>query len=307
VILRCTARLLALLGVKPERLTLVSANDWYANLLWIERRKCILMTHAGTLFSVFAPDVRKADLAPLGGFAVSAIQRALVAEGLPREALGRLDPADVRVAPTASRSILASMNEMARASPMSLPRRELGIATSRRSISSSNASYTAPARVRWVTSSRLMPHADGPTLEAPSPDRRSSTSWSRCSNSSRPVAAGQWSGRRDSNSRHPVWKECARIRMHMWPVAPLERVTSASDERVKLAAAWTACRYQSRRSSHGSRRPPADLGFGRVPPSSATHRRVWAGSLALPLEGMTRSRHGTPHCSSADEPIVIAK
>jgi len=115
VILRCTVRLLALLGAKPERLTLVSANDWYANLLWIERRKCILMTHAGTLFSVFAPDVRKSDLAPFGGFAVSAIQSALVAEGLPREALGRLDPADVRVASTASRSTLASMNEMARA------------------------------------------------------------------------------------------------------------------------------------------------------------------------------------------------
>ena len=115
MILRCTGTLQALLGAKPERLTLVSADDWYANLLWIERRKCILMTHAGTLFSVFAPDVRKSDLAPIGGFAVSAIQRALVDEGLPREALGHLDPANVRVAPTASRSILAFMNEMARA------------------------------------------------------------------------------------------------------------------------------------------------------------------------------------------------
>jgi hypothetical protein len=117
VILRCTARLLALLGAKPERLTLVSTDDWYANLLWIERRKCILMTHAGTLFSVFVPGVRKSDLIPIGGFAVSAIQRALVAEGLPREALGHLDPTNVRVAPTASRSTLASMNEMARALP----------------------------------------------------------------------------------------------------------------------------------------------------------------------------------------------
>jgi hypothetical protein len=113
VILRCTAKLLALLGAKRERMTLVSDDDWYANLLWIERRKCILLTHSGTLFSVFAPDVRKSDLVPIGSFAIPAIERALVAEGLPKETFGHLDPADVRVASTASRSILAFMNEMA--------------------------------------------------------------------------------------------------------------------------------------------------------------------------------------------------
>ena len=41
-------------------------DDWYANLLWIGRRKCVLLTHAGTAFSVFVPDVRKAHLARFG-------------------------------------------------------------------------------------------------------------------------------------------------------------------------------------------------------------------------------------------------
>jgi uncharacterized protein DUF6933 len=41
-----------LLGKKS--VTLVDApaddDDWYANLLWLDRRKCLLITHAGTLF-----------------------------------------------------------------------------------------------------------------------------------------------------------------------------------------------------------------------------------------------------------------
>lgn len=41
-------------------------DDWYANLLWIDRRKCLLLTHAGTLFPVFAAGVRKRDLQPPG-------------------------------------------------------------------------------------------------------------------------------------------------------------------------------------------------------------------------------------------------
>lgn len=112
MVLRCTAKLLRFLGARPERWTVISDDDWYANLLWIDRRKGILLTHAGTLFSVFTPDVRKADLVPIGRFAVPAIERALGAEDLPMDALGHLDPDHVWVAPTASRSVLGFMNDM---------------------------------------------------------------------------------------------------------------------------------------------------------------------------------------------------
>ena len=68
VVLRCTRRALELLGnsavarVDPP----ASDDDWYLNLLWLERRKCLLFTHAGTLFSAFVGDVRAADLRPIG-------------------------------------------------------------------------------------------------------------------------------------------------------------------------------------------------------------------------------------------------
>ena len=108
--LRCTAKVLILLDLRAADLVEAapSADDWYVNLLWIDRRKCVLLTHAGTLFPVFVADVRKSDLRPIGPYVVSLIDEHLRSEDLAADILGRLDPADVHVAKTASRSILAS-------------------------------------------------------------------------------------------------------------------------------------------------------------------------------------------------------
>lgn len=52
VVLRCTARALNLLGARPKDLATAEHRDedWYANLLWLERQKCMLLAHAGTCF-----------------------------------------------------------------------------------------------------------------------------------------------------------------------------------------------------------------------------------------------------------------
>lgn len=115
MIVRCTRRLLDLL-VGPA-LTLTEPpptdEDWYANLLWLDRQKCILLTHAGTLFSIFLPGVRTGDLRPIGAYVVEAVEAELRSESLPPDTFGRLDSEAVRVAKTASRSTLGFMNEMA--------------------------------------------------------------------------------------------------------------------------------------------------------------------------------------------------
>lgn len=67
----------------------------------------------GTLFPVFVPDVRKADLTPLDTWLVHVVQRELNAEDLPDAVLGELAPPSV-LAKTASRQMLGFMNEMAR-------------------------------------------------------------------------------------------------------------------------------------------------------------------------------------------------
>ena len=58
-----------------------SDEDWYANVFWLERRKCLLLTHAGTLFSVFVPDVRAPQLRPLGPYVVGVLEATLHSEG----------------------------------------------------------------------------------------------------------------------------------------------------------------------------------------------------------------------------------
>jgi hypothetical protein len=115
MVVRCTVRLLDGVGTKRSSLpeVAIADDDWYANLLWIARRKCLLVTHAGTAFSAFAADVRKADLVPLGPAVERMVGAALEAEGLPRDALGTLDGADARLAATASRRVLGRMNELA--------------------------------------------------------------------------------------------------------------------------------------------------------------------------------------------------
>ncbi len=115
MILRCTAKMLALLGARATALPdpPPSDDDWYLNLLWIERRKCLLFTHAGTLFPVFVAGVRKADLRPIGPYVVSVVEEHLRDEALAADTLGRLAHDDVHLAKTASRSILGVMNDAA--------------------------------------------------------------------------------------------------------------------------------------------------------------------------------------------------
>jgi len=115
MLLRCTARLLKLLGRRAGVLVDAApgADDWYANVLTIERRKCLLLAHADTLFAVLDTDVRVAQLNDLGLYAATLVVDALATEGLAGTALGPTDPSGVRVAKTASRSVLGHMNELA--------------------------------------------------------------------------------------------------------------------------------------------------------------------------------------------------
>lgn len=113
MILRCTGKMLALLRIPPAAVGEPSEQDWYAHLLWVDGRKCVLLTHAGTLFSVFVADVIARDVRRVGAFTTAAITAALTAEGLPADALGGLDAEDVTVAKTADRRIVGTMNDLA--------------------------------------------------------------------------------------------------------------------------------------------------------------------------------------------------
>jgi hypothetical protein len=115
VVVRCTKKMLDLLGGRSVTLSELppSDDDWYLNLVWIERQKCLLLTHAGTLFSIFRAGVHGVDLRPLGDYLVDAIETELRAENLPTETFPDLQADSVWIAKTASRSTLGFMTEMA--------------------------------------------------------------------------------------------------------------------------------------------------------------------------------------------------
>jgi hypothetical protein len=115
VILRCTRKLLRVLATVTavDPALVADAEDWYGNLLWFDRRKCLLLTHAGTLFSIFEADVRAADLRDTHRLVASLIGRELAAEGLPTTTFGTLEEQELIVARTADRTVLGCMNDMA--------------------------------------------------------------------------------------------------------------------------------------------------------------------------------------------------
>lgn len=113
VILRCTKKLLDV--IKPAGLSgnAPSPDDWYANLLWLDGRKCLLLTQAATLFTIFEPDVRAAALRDTTTTVTSLIARELAREELPASTFGELETTTVALAKTADRSILGCMSDMA--------------------------------------------------------------------------------------------------------------------------------------------------------------------------------------------------
>ncbi len=115
MVVRCTKKMLDLLGGRTITLSELppTDDDWYLNLAWIEGQKCLLLTHAGTLFSVFRKGIHVADLRPLGDYLADAIEAELRAEGLPADTFSQLERHDLRLAKTASRSTLGFMTEMA--------------------------------------------------------------------------------------------------------------------------------------------------------------------------------------------------
>jgi hypothetical protein len=111
--LRCTKKLLDLLRLDPVPAIAPCDEDWYANVLLLDRRKCLLLTHAGTLFSIFEPDVRVADLRLTREFVTALIARELREEGCPSGTFGDLGSQALVIAKTADRSVLGCMNDMA--------------------------------------------------------------------------------------------------------------------------------------------------------------------------------------------------
>ncbi len=117
VVLRCTAKLLKRLKMgkeplkDPEPSTTV-LGDWYANIVYVDRRPLVLAISEKSLLPLLVP-ARDLDQLPdhLMRALVERIQRMGLPDTVIRQEMSRMEP--VFYGKTANRSVLGSMNDFA--------------------------------------------------------------------------------------------------------------------------------------------------------------------------------------------------
>ena len=118
--LRCTRKLLtemeARVASAAEPAHAARLGDWYAHLLRIERKKCVIFTCERTLLTFLAVGL---DRDAIRGFAVlfqEGLRRLLESEGFEPGDVDRVldEYQELAVAPTTDRSVLGSLNDLAR-------------------------------------------------------------------------------------------------------------------------------------------------------------------------------------------------
>jgi len=118
-VIHCTQKLLKELGNPPLADTSRESPDvlasWYANLLRINRRKCVLFTNEKTLYSFLVPNMVKAHFMDLRTVFLTHLSLNLHYEGFGNDATESVRRANKEIlfAKTANRSVLGSMNDFA--------------------------------------------------------------------------------------------------------------------------------------------------------------------------------------------------
>ena len=90
-------------------------GNWYANLLRIERKKCLLFTNEKSLYSFLIPKVLKVNLKNIEEEFLINLSYNLQYEGFGLDVINRVmqEYEDIGFAKTSNRQVLGSMNQLA--------------------------------------------------------------------------------------------------------------------------------------------------------------------------------------------------
>lgn len=118
MIIRCTKKMRGELRLDGE--VLLSSepaparlDEWFCDLLRIDRQKYVLCTHARTLFSIVLPQLRRADMPHLATMLAGTVSGAMEGIGFSPAAIESVvSLQEVRYGLTNSRSVLGSMNDI---------------------------------------------------------------------------------------------------------------------------------------------------------------------------------------------------
>lgn len=119
-LIRCTAKLLREMGLKPEDLCqdvpkFSYLGQWHANLIYIDRRKTLLFVNDRTLFNFIIPDVTRQQVREFPEHFRTMLSCVLAAEDIPENVRMRIltEYEEVDVAKSSDRSVLGSSNDIA--------------------------------------------------------------------------------------------------------------------------------------------------------------------------------------------------
>jgi hypothetical protein len=114
--LQCTQKLLKELKVD---LSPVKDTDpitlWHANLLTLDRRKCVLFTNDQTRYSFLVPGLKKPDFQRIGEIFLDNLFRCMLNEGIAQKGVENVlnKCSTYCFTKTSSKSVLGSMNDIA--------------------------------------------------------------------------------------------------------------------------------------------------------------------------------------------------
>ena len=91
-----------------------SANDWYAHLFYISRKKCLIFTHAKTLFTFIAMNVPRENIRMINEVFRMGLERTLLLEGFTSQDIDKIlaSVSDIVFAKTINRAVIGSMNDL---------------------------------------------------------------------------------------------------------------------------------------------------------------------------------------------------
>jgi hypothetical protein len=119
-LIRCTGKPQKEMGLKKAEICGVEPKfsylgSWHANLIYVDRRKCVLFVNDKTLFNFMAPDVSRAEIRNLSVLFKSYLPCVLSDAGFNASATEKImsEYDEISYAKTKSRSVLGSMNDLA--------------------------------------------------------------------------------------------------------------------------------------------------------------------------------------------------
>ncbi|MCG7985393.1 MAG: hypothetical protein JAY90_21965 [Candidatus Thiodiazotropha lotti] len=119
-LIRCTKKLQKEMGLKQSDLCAEEPRfsylgPWHANLIHIDRRKCVLFVNDKTLFNFIVPDVPRSQIKELDKLFKNHLSCVIAAEDFAEADRARIlsEYDEVGFANTRSKSVLGSMNDLA--------------------------------------------------------------------------------------------------------------------------------------------------------------------------------------------------